>query len=109
MTSKSNDFDHVIETTQQLKQELERFDNGFSVNTPNIQWFEKVIAEGGKRQTQKIILDFTLFWVIAIIVFAILTTTVLQSWLLFIIFQLLILGFVPWFLLSKYRGQVGDQ
>lgn len=109
MTSEQNHLDQVAEITEQLKQELERLDDGLSINTPNTQWFKKVLADGRKRQIQRMLLDFTLFWIIAIIVFSILTTTVLQSWLLFITFQLLILGLVPWLLLSTYREQVGDQ
>ena len=109
MRSKQNDFDQVTENTQQLKQELERLDNGFSINTPNIQWFEQIVENGRKRQIQTMLLDFALFWMIAIIVFAILTATLLQSWLLFIIVQLLLFGVAPWLLLSKYREQVADQ
>ncbi|MCA1039335.1 YxlC family protein [Bacillus infantis] len=76
-----------ILTASEIEKGLEVLDQSFSVHTPELEWFEEMIAEKQEQMRKSWIRDIGLFFMMAAVILAVLLTTLHQLPAVFIAIQ----------------------
>ncbi|MCA1030825.1 YxlC family protein [Bacillus timonensis] len=95
-------------TIQTIQQAFEKVDETHSVYTPNLQWFEEMVRENQQKQRSKLAKEFAIFLLIAVVIVTGVVLTLLQTPLIFIVLQGLVLLALPIIIYWQQRKQVVD-
>ncbi|WP_066295093.1 YxlC family protein [Bacillus sp. FJAT-29937] len=93
---------------KEIEHGLEKIDQGTSINTPNIEWFENLIVEEKKSLKKKLIFDASLFAFIALIILSGILFALYRVPVVFFTIQALTVMFICGFASFQYIKQVKE-
>lgn len=93
-----------VETFHILKQGLDQVET-FPFNTPDLQWFEKMVLEEQHHQKKKLIKDLSIFSLIALFILGGIMLSLSQMPIIFFVLQIITTVFIA--LYSGIRYSIG--
>lgn len=96
------------ETIEQLRSGLDRVDDLYPVDIPNLEWFQQMTLAEKRKLRRKWVRDLALFWLVAVAVLCVYLTVFQQLPIAYIAIVQIVAAVLPTVVLIKKRRGIGD-
>lgn len=93
---------------KEIEQGFDAIDRGMNINTPNIEWFENLVAEEKQKLKKKLIFDVSLFAIIALFILSVILFALYSVPIVFAAVQGLAIIFIITFVSVQHVKQVKE-
>ncbi|WP_449620479.1 YxlC family protein [Robertmurraya sp. Marseille-Q9965] len=102
----SHEEETLHKDIQAIKKSLEHLDEGIGIDTPNVEWFERLIVEQKVNMRRRLYKELAVFLVVALVMISVVLYSLYQLPVIFWTLQGLTLFFVIGYCMKPYVKKV---